>query len=241
MQNQNPVVVNAEIVKSGSVELAEREQDAELIWLSDSERYALDYFRSNYQKGGSKTYPLAPSLQEQLFQLYLNGKSLSEIRALNPHVMLGQVVDAAVTGKWHQLRQEYLGALQQRAAERLRQIACEAVDHLADEMAATHKLRGEAIKRYLQTGDESDLGGVSLCGIKQYKDVAELLLKLTGQDKNSTLTVKGEISHTTQDAPQGTGTVKTLAQRVSEKKAKELEDQKIHDEQERRRLAKKAQ
>jgi hypothetical protein len=221
MQNQR--IINAEIVKSESTDLERLEEvEDKLAWLSESERYALDYFRATYQKNGSRTFPLAQTLQEQLFSLYLNGKSLSEIRALNPQLMLGQIVDAAITGDWHQLRQDYLNEIQNRASVRLKQIACESVDFLADQMATAHKLQGDALKRYLQTGNPADLGGYGVGSIKQYKDVAELILKMTGQDKTSTLNIKGEISHTDRSVDgkqQSAG--KTLAQLAKEKKEKD--------------------
>lgn len=219
----NRISTDAEIVKDQSESSDLGTVDDKEAWLSESERYALDYFRANYQKGGSKTFPLAQSLQDQLFALYLNGKSLSEIRALNPHLMFGQIVDAAVTGCWHQLRQDYLNEIQTRANVRLRQIASEAVEHLADQMAVAHKLQGDALKKYLQTGNPADLGGFGITSIKQYKDVAELLITMTGQKQKSTLTVKGEINHTAEGGG-STKVFKPLSQLAKERRETEAEN-----------------
>jgi hypothetical protein len=214
-------VINAEIVESKSRELSVKEVDDKLAWLSESELYALEYFRKTYQKGGANTFPLAPSLQEQLFRLYLNGKSLSEIRALNKHLMFGQIVDAAVAGDWNHQRQEYLSTIAERSRIRLQQIACESLDFLADQMSAAHKQHGEAAQRYLQTGNPDDLGSFGIGSLRQYKEAAELLLKLTGQDKNSTVNVTGQINHIASSEVSGQSTGKTLAQLAAEKKSKE--------------------
>jgi hypothetical protein len=170
-ENVNPSVIEAEIV-----------EDKTLAWLSESELYALQYFRKKYKKDALNT-PIAPDVREQLFQLYLNGKSLSEIRNLNSGFSMGQVVDAAVTGDWNVLRQEYLVTVQERAQGRLRQIACESVDFIADHIAATHKFQGDKIRKYLQTGKVEDLDGINLGSLQQYKSLIDMLVKITGNDK----------------------------------------------------------
>jgi hypothetical protein len=233
MQSQ---VIEAEIVNgkelianSNAKNVNELVKDDKTFWLTESERYALDYFNKTFQKGGASTYPLAPTVQAQLFGLYLQGRSLGEIRQLNhPAFSLGQIVHAAIEGDWYRQKLEYQGNLLQAAKERLQQIGCESVQFLADSLAAAHKQHGEALQKYLQSGNAADLGAFGIGSIRQYKEVAELILKMTGQDKTSTLNVKGEVKCTTsppvsQSEPDRPLSLKELAER---KKSLELEEQK---------------
>lgn len=130
---------------------------------------------------------------------------------------MGQIVYAATEGDWYNQRLEYLSKLPDRARVRLQQVACEAVEYMADQLAATHKLNGNAIKKFLQTGNPDDLGGLPLGSFRQYKEVLELLIKASGQDKISTVNVKGEIVHTQTEAP-ASGGVRSLAEIAREKK-----------------------
>jgi hypothetical protein len=229
MQNQ---VVEAEIVNPSeltksepSVSLAKRENDPQ-AWLTPSEKYALTYFKESFQKGGASTYAIAPSVQAQLFTLYLNGRSLNEIRQLNhPAFSLGQIVHAAVEGDWYNQKAEYQSGLMLAARERLQQVGCESVKFLADSISAAHKQHGEALQKYLQSGNPADLGAFGIGSIRQYKEVLELLLKATGQDKTSTtnLNVQGEVLHTATESttsPAGTKT-RSLIELAAEKKSRE--------------------
>jgi len=63
----------------------------------------------------------------------------------------------------------------------------------ADLLAAANKQFGDKLKRFIQTGDESELGkDLSVNSLKQYKDAVDLMMKLTGQDKESKVKVTGE-------------------------------------------------
>jgi hypothetical protein len=227
MQNE---IVNAELVTVNppepNVNLAVREESEDkLAWLNPAEKYALEYFQSNYQKGGASTYSIAPSVQAQLFGLYLNGRSLGEIRKLNhPSFSLGQIVSAAVENDWYNERKLYQSGLMQAARERLQQIGCESVGFLADSLAAAHKQHGQALQKYIQTGNPADLGAFGVGSIRQYKEIAELLLKITGQEKTSTLNVKGEVLHTSTPsavAPVANNGLLSLREMAAQKKAKE--------------------
>ena len=228
MQNE---IVNAELVtvnqNEPNVNLAVKEEpEDKLAWLNPAEKYALEYFQSNYQKGGASTYSIAPSTQAQLFALYLNGRSLGEIRKLNhPSFSLGQIVSAAVENDWYNERKIYQSGLMQAARERLQQIGCESVQFLSDSLSAAHKQHGEALQKYLVSGNPADLGAFGVGSIRQYKEVAELLLKITGQEKTSTLNVKGTVEHVAGESVAGQvaqNKGKSLAERAAAKKAKEI-------------------
>lgn len=185
----NDQIVNAELV----AEQDKAEQEKALNWLSESELYAYQYFQNKYKndpKKASINQPLSPEIREQLFSLFLNGKTLAEIWRLNQKFSLGQIVDSAVTGDWNKLRQEYLVTIQERAQSRMRQVACESVDFIADHIAATHKFQGDKIRKYLQTGNKDDLDGINLGSLQQYKALIEMLVKITGNDQPKPQTIK---------------------------------------------------
>lgn len=126
--------------------------------------------------------PLSPSLEAELFQLYLNGVGLEDIARLNKGLRLGAIARSAVEGDWYQKRRDYADSLLVSVVPRVQQIQAEAIVFAADLLAAAHKLHGQKIRRFLQTGDESELGDFKVSTIDQYRKGAELLLKLTGQD-----------------------------------------------------------
>lgn len=138
--------------------------------------------------------PLAPKIQAELFSLYLNGSSCEEIAQLNPHFNLGMIVRARVEGLWDKRRNEHLANLFSGVRERVQQVQMESIMLTSDLLAAANKRFGEKLKRYIQTGDERELGALQVDSLKQYRDAVDLLLKLTGQDKK--VEVKGEITKT---------------------------------------------
>jgi hypothetical protein len=221
MENQP---IDAEVVPNDPINVAlveKQDEDPNLFWLSDSEKYALKYFRANFQKGEAHTFPLSVDSQIELFELYLNGRSLSEIRQANPKFSLGQIVDSAVVGDWQQKKQEYLETLLQNAKSRLQQISCESVRFLSDQMAVAHKIQGEKLQKYLQTGNEDDLGEFGIKNLRQYKEAAELLVRVTGQDKISTVNVQGEVKHSGNEAVGEISPKRTIKELAELKKAKE--------------------
>lgn len=173
-------------------------------WLSAGEQFALQNFRRKLGHGGSQNFPLAESMATGMFVLFLNGKSLSEIRAMNPHIGLGQIVHTAVEGHWNELRQAHLDTVVARAKSRAVQAAAESVEFTADLMAAVRALHGPNIARFLQSGRQEDLGAAtSMSVIRQVKELAELLMKLTGQDqkKNVSGTIKHEVTGSVTTVP----------------------------------------
>jgi hypothetical protein len=165
-----------------------------LDWLDEPERYAYDHFLANRNKRGqAETFPLAPGIQAGMFELYLNGTSLAQIRATFPQFGLGQIVHAAVDGRWNEHRAGYITALMSRAKDRAVQVAAESVNFISDAMAAAHKLHGAAFKKFLASGDPNDLGAFGVGSPKQYRDWVETLMKVTGQDGQRR--VAGTVKH----------------------------------------------
>lgn len=143
-----------------------------------------------------KNNPLSPARQAQLFELFLNGNSTETIANLNK-MPLGEVVRARIDFDWDQKKDEHVAYLLSSVRDRVRQIQLESITFSADLLAAAHKLHGERIRKFIQTGDEAELGDLKITNLKAYKDAVELLLKLTGQDKDA--------SATTQIVVQGNG------------------------------------
>jgi hypothetical protein len=149
-------------------------------------------------KGG---YPLAPTVQAQLFNLYLNGSSCEEIQRLNPNFSLGMIARAKVDGLWDERREAHVRELLETVRERVQQVQLESVSFTADLLASANKMFGDRLKRYIQTGDPNELGDLKIDSLKQYKDAVDLLLKLTGQDRENKMTVKGEVKQTLEVVP----------------------------------------
>jgi hypothetical protein len=160
--------------------------------LTVAEEYAYNYFLQQLAK--NLVYILAPSVQERFFESFLAGMDCAEIRRLNPQFSLGQVVYACVTGKWHERKEDHIQKLLEGAKERVQQVSLESVDFISNLLTATHKQYGDAFKRYLQSGDDKELGEMNPRSIKQYKEIVELLMKVTGQD-SSNKKISGTIKH----------------------------------------------
>lgn len=155
--------------------------------LNPREQSAYRYFCASAQP------PLAPSLQARLFELYLNGCSCEEIRRLNPDVGLGPIVHARVYGDWDRRKDEHINGLLDGVRLRVQHVSVESIDFLANMLAASHKQQGDKLKQYLQTGNEKLLGELSVKSLRQYKEVLDMLMTITGV--STTKKVKGDIHH----------------------------------------------
>ncbi len=183
--------------KQRNLTYTEKELKETLERLEPRDLYAYNYFRKGNQP------EIAEVTAVKLFELFLNGQSCEQIRELNNHWTLGQIVHARVKYKWDQQRDEHVASLMARAKDRITQVGLESVNYLSDMLAATHKLHGEKVKRFLQSGDEKELEGTPvLQGFRGYKDILAMLLTVTGQDVKR---VKGEITHTMQGEPPKVG------------------------------------
>ena len=129
--------------------------------------------------------PLSAVTAAKFFELFLHGTGdCAEICRLNESLYpLGMILEARVGFGWDRRRDEYLSSLYSGIADRARQAQLESVGLVSDMMAATAKLHGDKVKKYLQTGDEELIKDLPIKSMSGYKTLIELLLKLTGQDK----------------------------------------------------------
>jgi hypothetical protein len=139
----------------------------------------------------SKQPTIAPSTEEKMFGLFLQGKSCEDIRKVVPGFTLGSIVHARVHSEWDRRKDEHREKLLNSMQSRIQQTQMEAVDYICDLIAATHKLNRDKLHRYILNGDEADLEGIGMSAA--YKSALEMFFKLTGQDNKKV--VKGEITH----------------------------------------------
>jgi hypothetical protein len=149
----------------------------EIVLLNQEDQRILDEFR---ESGFPK---LAPQAAASFFELYLNGTSPREIQKLNPAFKLGAILDAQIRYNWDANKDRYVQELQENTVKRLAQVQMEATAFLADSLAAAHKKHGTALRKYLQTSDESELNGFDIGSITSYSRSIDALLKITGQDQ----------------------------------------------------------
>jgi len=140
--------------------------------------------------------PLAVGLSLKMFELFLNGASCEEISKVNNHLYtLGQIYEARISHGWDERKDKYLAELFGGVVDRVKQTQMEAVTFTSDLLSVAHKQFGTKLKLYLQSGDEKDLGELSLTNLSSYTKTAELLMKLTGQDKKTEkMTMAGPVS-----------------------------------------------
>ena len=130
------------------------------------------------------TKRLAPTVAAQLFGLYLQGYDTDALVQQNPNfgsLGLGLIVRAKVEYNWDEEKDKYIQGLMANVRDKVTKITLEGVQFVSDGMATFHKLAGNKMKKYLQTGDESELGIFREMSFKNYKDFVELLHNLTGQ------------------------------------------------------------
>jgi hypothetical protein len=172
-------------------ELTKKEQarQSAIAKLTDKQVLAYNFFLESAQPA------LAPSLNAQLFELFLTGKDCDEIRRLNPAITLGQIVAARLQGDWDLRRDEYTDSLLDRTTERVRQSTLESALLVCDMLSVVNKEHGDAMRRYLQSGDTKELPSFRINTMQGFKYAVEVLQKLSGQDRQQQVKVSGTVNH----------------------------------------------
>lgn len=169
--------------------------DDPLGWLTGEEQNALDVFTSRLRTAGSPTFPLAPETEVGLYQLFLNGRSITEIHQGHPNYNLGQIVYAAVSGNWAARKRDYLDRLYDRVTARFAQASAEGIELAADVVAAARLLHGKKVAAFLKSGDEKDLIGVDVTSLGAVTKAVDLMMKLTGQDRVQKHEHRAKVEH----------------------------------------------
>ena len=169
-------------------------------WLTKAEKAALAKFKEYYQKGGIETKDLSPLAAAKLYNLFLEGCTLTEIADLNPELGLGTIVSSAVSDRWDIRRQEYREELYDRAKQNALQIVAEGANFMTTVLVAAHKKHGDKLRKYIQTEDPQYLvNTINIESLRGYKEAVEVFMRLTGQDQIKRVLVDGNVTHT--DAP----------------------------------------
>lgn len=161
----------------------------------------LEAYRKYLESGKA---PLAPSTSASFFQLFLQGHTCEEIAKLNPAFGLGIIVRARVEHDWDQQRLDHVQHLLDNIRQVVQTAQLGAVQFVAEGLAVYQKMAGEKFQKYLQSGKIEDLGDFKDMSFKTYKDLLEMLLKLTGQDANKKVSGVVEHRHTVEAPPQAT-------------------------------------
>lgn len=123
----------------------------------------------------------------QFYELFLNGYSCEEIAKLNEGKFdPGMIIDARVRHEWDARKSAHLESLYGGLLEKVKATQAEGAVFLTDMLSAAHKMYGSKIKKYLQTGDPKDLGGLQIESLDSYRKILETLMTLTGQHSGKT-------------------------------------------------------
>lgn len=171
-------------------------------WLNQEQIDALERFNSLFGSGGSPTRPIAQFEQDKLQGLYISGSTIGEIAEINPQFTLGQIVYAATTNSWELKKQQHAETAVTRAQERAVSVVAESVDFIADSISVMHKKYSKRLKKYLQTGNETDLEDWKVGDLRAYERCIALLAQVTGQVKTVRHIVEGKPPEEKKQAPQ---------------------------------------
>lgn len=128
--------------------------------------------------------PMAPSAQAKFLALFLQGTSCEDIHRLNPGgFSLGAIVRARIDYNWDEARRQHQEQLFSKIKERVQQVQMETIDRVANELAASNKLMSDRALKFIQTGNEAELAGTGIGTAKHLREMTDLLLRLSGQDK----------------------------------------------------------
>lgn len=165
---------------------------------------------------------LSPDTSAKLFELFLNGSDINEIHRLNKNFPYEAILWSRVKYDWDKLKDEYAASLTGQVAQKVIKASLETTSLLTDMLAVAHKKHGDKLKKYLQTGDEADLGdALSIDTIHGLLKAVEGLQKVTGQDRTHNINKKEvvNLNVNVQGVPQvGDDTAKTIIAAVAKEK-----------------------
>jgi hypothetical protein len=134
-------------------------------------------------QGKPNSIPLSVGTSLQFYELFLNGYNCEEIAKLNEDKFdVGMILDARVRHDWDAKKITHLNSLYGGLLDKVKKTQAEGAVFLTDLLAAAHKLHGNKIKKYLQTGDIKDLGDLQIESLDAYRKILDALMALTGQN-----------------------------------------------------------
>jgi hypothetical protein len=155
-------------------------QAASSVILSNDECSVLE----KYIKGGG--HELHTDTVTKFFELFLNGSDCKEIHRLNTPFPLEAILWARVKYHWDTQKDEYVIQKQLMIRDKVMKAQLEATDLIADMLVVARKEHGDRLKKYIQTGNDKDLGGaMKIESLQSLMKTVESLLKITGQDRQT--------------------------------------------------------
>jgi hypothetical protein len=152
---------------------------AAAVVLTQSECEVLEKY---VQSGGRE---LSPDSIARFYELFLNGSDCREIQRLNKPFPLEAIIWARVKYQWDMQKDEYIAQKQMVVRDKVMKAQLEATDLVADMLVVARRQHGDRLKKFIQTGDEKDLGGaMRIESLHSLMKTIESLLKITGQDRN---------------------------------------------------------
>jgi hypothetical protein len=171
---------------------------------------------------------LALTTAQKFFELYLSGCPIEEIHRLNMAFPISAIAWAAIKYNWEAIKQEYIIGLQRKIAEKVMKTQLEATGLYCDLITAANKKYGDRVKKYLQTGEEQDLGdSLQIASLHQLVKAVAALQEVTGQNRNvninkrEQLDVNVNVGNKIDDGISSEGAAKILQVIADEKRKKE--------------------
>jgi len=182
---------NNSLEKSGQITIIDSKSSGTQLSVKENTEYEL------WTHALSPPLPLANALK--LYELFLNGYSCDEIFRVNGgKIPLGQIVDARVRYQWDERKAQQLESVYGNIEQKVLKTKNDAILHITDQLAASHKLMGDRIKLFLQEGDPEVLGSMDLANLKAYKELLQMLMTLTSDKstgKSKDVQVHGAVKH----------------------------------------------
>jgi len=140
------------------------------------------------QDGGA---PLAVGTALSFFELFLNGSNLEEVHRLNKAFPYEAVLWAYVKYDWENKRDTAIQNQMTEIQQKVVKATLDTTSLVTNLLAAAQKKHGDKLKKYLQTGNEADLGdALNVRSINELLKTAEALQKITGQSNTMNINNK---------------------------------------------------
>lgn len=173
-KNNELVVVNPEVITINTP----FEEKAQALLDNQHYQELMDYI-------GKKKPEIALVTAQKFFELFLGGEAVEEIHRLNPTFPMAAINWLRIKYDWDETKSKHMVALQRQVADKVLKAQLEATSLYSDLISATVRRYGDKIKKYLQTGDEKELGdSIAIDSLFQFTKTVEALQKVTGQDRN---------------------------------------------------------
>ena len=137
---------------------------------------------------GNAVNRLSPNTASQLFSLFLQGYSIDALVKQNQNygsLGLGLISQARVEYGWDQEREAYIKSLMESTRVSAEKSTLESLQFSQDGRAVYHRLIGGKFKKFLQSGNEEDLGEFAGMSFASYLKFVDLFRTMSGKETKS--------------------------------------------------------